>query len=410
MFLSYLAVAVGVRGLTDLASGRFILGATLSPMSDEFASLMAKVFAYGSIGVVAACIGYWLPTGRLLAQALPRLPSGWTARRAGLAAVAAVAISTAAAFVYVARLGSVVITHPSLISVRATAGMFWLFPLMRLGILGFCLLYLHALWERKRVGVGVWILLAVLSGSLYLLTSSKSWIAGLILTILVFRHYCVKPIRLPVLLLISTLFLLLVPVFYAYRAYGFNVAEFRQALTFVGPWVGFRLVLGRAYLADSFAAILYQVPRVHEFALGSQWKELLIWWVPRAWWPEKPESMGLLFGPQYLPGWEQSGSSFLAPSLIGDLYLNFGLAGIVLGLACLGTAFRLMYEYLIARQRSPAGLFIYAVLLFHSLSAVEMSFTVLVETVTADLAMVALLVAASAAPARDKRVAAGLRG
>lgn len=73
-------------------------------------------------------------------------------------------------------------------------------------------------------------------------------------------------------------------------------------------------------------------------------------------------------------------SGLLAPSvkstvgvtIVGDLYMNFGLAGIILGMFFMGMLFRLIYEYLIKRTDiSFSGVMIYSILWLNIIKGME---------------------------------------
>ncbi len=86
---------------------------------------------------------------------------------------------------------------------------------------------------------------------------------------------------------------------------------------------------------------------------------------PRFIWKDKPiiSFQGNKFGREYGVIRKDDFSTNVGPTLVGDLYMNFGLLGIMAGLFVTGILCRLLFNFLIALPRgSPGGVMIYAVL------------------------------------------------
>ncbi|MDP2704154.1 MAG: O-antigen polymerase [bacterium] len=86
---------------------------------------------------------------------------------------------------------------------------------------------------------------------------------------------------------------------------------------------------------------------------------------PRFIWKEKPiiSFQGNAFGREYGIIQAHDFNTNVGPTLVGDLYMNFGLLGILVGLFITGILCRLLFNFLIVLPRgSPGGVMIYAVL------------------------------------------------
>jgi hypothetical protein len=99
-------------------------------------------------------------------------------------------------------------------------------------------------------------------------------------------------------------------------------------------------------------------------------KELLWGFVPRVLFPAKPriDSFGADFSRVYL---NDDTITFNGPTVVGDLYRNWGMPGIVLGMAFMGVVLRWLYQRLIV----GAANFPMAALYFVVLSRVSWEFT-----------------------------------
>jgi hypothetical protein len=92
--------------------------------------------------------------------------------------------------------------------------------------------------------------------------------------------------------------------------------------------------------------------------------DLLYFYVPRALWPGKPDSYSLTFGKEFLGATSEAGQSFFTPTLPGELYLNFGLAGLVVGGLLTGMLlWEVYYKLVLQLNRSVTHLLVYAVVM-----------------------------------------------
>jgi hypothetical protein len=87
--------------------------------------------------------------------------------------------------------------------------------------------------------------------------------------------------------------------------------------------------------------------------MGETILNFFAYFIPRAIWPNKPTHVGKeisqLF---YNEALGRSGMAGVPPSPIAELFWNFHLPGVVLGMLAFGVFFRMSYEYL---RRSPAN-------------------------------------------------------
>jgi hypothetical protein len=106
---------------------------------------------------------------------------------------------------------------------------------------------------------------------------------------------------------------------------------------------------------DSFAAILDSGPRVFQFRNGRTYLDGILFIVPRRFWPEKPGSFSVAVG-RYLLGTDND----LPPGFIGELYINFRIAGVLVGSYVLGIFLRWAHRWTLSGD--PAAVPVYAVL------------------------------------------------
>lgn len=112
---------------------------------------------------------------------------------------------------------------------------------------------------------------------------------------------------------------------------------------------------------DNVAVVVRDTPRLHPMLHG---RDLLISpavvLIPRALWPEKPVvATGLDFAREYL-GQRSTVTSSTGVTQIGDLFRNFGLAGVVIGMVLLGMIFGGLSRAV--QRTSPTGTLLIAAL------------------------------------------------
>lgn len=113
------------------------------------------------------------------------------------------------------------------------------------------------------------------------------------------------------------------------------------------------------------AHIMNAVPGKLDYLYGSSYLSILYAPVPRVLWANKPDiNIGVLVAVEVY-GMSRSLQTAIPPGIVGELYINFGLVGILLGPLLIGFMFRkfvIFGDLQIARQ-SPRGILLYTLLL-----------------------------------------------
>lgn len=135
----------------------------------------------------------------------------------------------------------------------------------------------------------------------------------------------------------------------AYRAVGRTISDRSSASDAIVSWAPARL-----RQLDNVAVVVRDTPEVHPMLYG---RDLLISpaviLVPRAVWPEKPViASGFDFAQEYL-GQRSNVTSSTGVTQIGDLFRNFGWAGVALGMFLLGLVFGGLSR--VVRRAGPTG-------------------------------------------------------
>lgn len=124
-----------------------------------------------------------------------------------------------------------------------------------------------------------------------------------------------------------------------------------------------QLVMDRQSTLENLCTIISLTPDPNPYQLGKDFLYIIPnALIPRAIWKDKPEPQGhIIFNLDYLNCKDQYG--FSSPSLIGDLYMNFGVVGILVGMFIAGMMLRFFYDYCINRTKfSIEGVTFYIIL------------------------------------------------
>lgn len=377
LFSIYFGLTIPFKGLLNL----MVKGHFLEPFdtsSDFFLFLSLKIFVYAMMGLIFLYLGYYSNRGKRISASLPQLSdSGWRKKQiVFLSIFASFIIGICGLMLYSKSLGglSVIISSQSYLAVEGTKGKFFYIPIIYFILTGYCLLYLKNIntkWSMTNnliFASYTFIILAV-----FFVRSSKGWLLRCIFYILIIRHYFKKPLKTSTFIFIFCIFFSFAPIFMtSYRSFGLdidNTTSYIENFDSLEKMISY--LFGRFYGADIFGIILTKVPSVIDYQYGATLLELFFWFIPRKWWPEKPLGYGLIFGSEFVPDSPLSGLSFITPSLIGELYLNFGGLGIAIGFYLMGILLRTCYEYFIVSNQTKNSMLIYPVILFNLILLVE---------------------------------------
>lgn len=130
---------------------------------------------------------------------------------------------------------------------------------------------------------------------------------------------------------------------------------------------------------DSVALIVQKTPEQYPYLRGElYWQALPVTIIPRFLWPSKPSlQVGYEFGQKYL-GLPPEILTSIPVTQPGDLYMNFGVAGVLVGMAAWGSVAGLLYRWFL-RQTSLAAILLY-VTAISVIATIEADFVSLLAT------------------------------
>jgi hypothetical protein len=110
---------------------------------------------------------------------------------------------------------------------------------------------------------------------------------------------------------------------------------------------------------NQLAMMLKAVPEKLDFLMGQSLINVLFMPIPRSLWPEKPVGLGHMIAQAIWPG-AHGGP---APYAVTELFINFHIISVVIGMIFIGFCGRVIYSYLVSNPRNPGVVLIYTTLL-----------------------------------------------
>ena len=226
--------------------------------------------------------------------------------------------------------------------------------------------------EEHRLTLGAWAILAVILTAWGVFGGQKVIFVSLALPIVLSYHFFRRRLRWPHLLAAILLLAAAFPFFYATRNVGFTSRLPDELKAYYDPAKIAAPFLGREYSADATMLAVEYIAKGHSYLYGSSFETLPSFFVPRAWWPDKPVSFALVFNHEVAVEGVFQPTTFLSPSITGELYLDGGALAVVLGCLVVGLFQRVVERTALgAGSPTPLGLALYSLLLVHMTQFVE---------------------------------------
>jgi oligosaccharide repeat unit polymerase len=316
---------------------------------------------------------YYSRVGVAVAHAFRPLPGKWSPGRAYVAVWILFGVGLASLLSLMEQfepLASFLFRKPEVFSTLGTG------PLVLLGqcvVLSLQVAYAVLLKRRSLGAWVVFILIALPALTAQAAQGMKGAFLFVFFSLLMLHHYIVRPIRLRFLLLFAAAGILLVfPAFTALRQASDVESYQQQWVYYSDPTLALNIAVQRLSGIEALVFIVRDTPRVMNYQLGKTYLNVLVAWVPREIWPDKPLlGFGQIFTPLYLGHVFAPGGTTYAPTIFGEAYVNFSVAGIILVAVLGGIFLRSFYEFLMIRSRNLSSTLVYAASLPYVLVGLE---------------------------------------
>lgn len=384
-FLGYI-----VAPLHMLSTGRvsYLIGSYSLEVQTH---LMILALMYVVIGFIFFYIGYNTLLARRIGASLPSFGTTWSSRRARHIVFLFTIIGGVCFAAYIHYGGGILFlySHPELRwfifeAIPLGGYLMWGVRLLPMAVY---IWFVDYLTERRSKVFWLYFLAVC---TVMLAFGGRGRVLGIWLILLVLYYYLSK--RLSIRLLI-----------------GVIIAAFGSLLVFSiwfnpqQPFEHLSYLLSGEYFGGlaPFMHIIKHVPSELGPYLGQSFLALFVFPIPRDIWPGKPTTAGRLVLMPFFPG--QGGG--VGVPLVAELYLNFLLPGVIIGMFLFGIMSRAFYAYLKRNLHSRATVLIYvAVLLQWIIGSSSADFvTTTVPVLEALIALYVALRYITRAGARSKR-------
>lgn len=177
-------------------------------------------------------------------------------------------------------------------------------------------------------------------------SSQRGTLFSLAILAIVIYHYSVRKLRISRVLLFIPIFVFFSNIMLAFRRASWQGG---QVLAQLAPMSVDSVT--SFFGADTtgitiFAHLFHKVPDEISFQFGRTMIKWIVFPIPRSYWSEKPRNLGQVLGEQiYQQGIGVVGAG-TPPSVMGELYLNFSLPGMIVGMFLCGVILRSGFLYI----------------------------------------------------------------
>lgn len=320
---------------------------------------------FGAIGLVSFLFGYNLKLGNVLGNKVSVLGNNWNKKRLVLVSFSYTIIGLIAYFFAIHQSGGVGLFFETLRGRRLLSGNWAIASFVQLVQISSLLLLAYYFKTRKLLFPALVCVLLSFVTSLFL--GGRSIIIVYLFQPVVIYYY-IRKFRtqkrlsfLVALIIISVFAVLIIVILGSMRVHiakGGFLGDISSMPDIFLMGIVQRLI-GEFTQFDWFAIILYLVPMAVPYHNGSTFLQFFYMFIPRAFWAEKPLPIAYTVNQMFTQSPNPSGTPF---TILGELYLNFGILGIILGMILFGLFFKSIYCYFKNNNRNLASIIIYSYL------------------------------------------------
>lgn len=351
-----------LRCVYALIGGTPLLGNP--PFDGENIEAWNITWLYLILAFILFLSGYYCRVGVRLADIFAKLPVRWSYARAKVVIPGILMVGLGSLMVLVWMFGGFSYFLSNKIETFMTRGTGPFFMLcLGVAFSAECV-YIFYLISPRRLLLIVFVLLLILTVGVGCAIGIKG--GGIIFplfTILVTYHYLKKRLTVGHLLIFIALIIMVFPIFVAQRATTDISLMIPLACEgYAKPLLMLDIFVGRFMGFDPLVYAIRDTPAVMDYQYGKTMLAMVVGWIPQKLWPDKPiYAFGRVF-PQVYFG-QAENCSTIGPTILGEAYVNFHVAGVIFVSLVCGILFRAIYVGLVTRHYGPAGVFVYATIL-----------------------------------------------
>ncbi len=331
-------------------------------LDDEKYYSLALIYAI--IGLHLFQIGYYSNAWRIFIRKKNRAPQDWSLTKFKIILISYSLISFISFLIIIKLTGGLSFyfhnIHAAMVKITSGSALFFMAVLIvEIPLL---IWFSYVLELRRNVFIfGLYLILVVL---LFIFLGERGHVISLIMSLLAFYHYAKQKLNLKPLFIVGLVFILFLSLFGQYRE--FSKYNFSIKKAGFNAKIGFEAIY-QSVMSDfdqfiRFMDIIKYTPEKIDFQIGKTFLNLFLKPIPSRIWEDKPQGAGVIITKNLYPK-HYSAHVSIAPSLVGELYLNFHLIGIITGMFLFGVVCRGLFEMLQHNKRNKNVIVLYAILL-----------------------------------------------
>jgi|GEM_PF-5939706 len=311
------------------------------------------------IAVLAFYVGYYIKIGSLLAKKIPEINDIWITKRVLLI----VCLFTFISIVCIVLLRFSVAGWEDIFLRRGEAfvGKYYLVMGTLLIIPASYLFFIHAKGRISNLYTYLFISFSIF---LLILTGIRTSLLFLLTSLFVIRHYMIRKVRLQWFIVSGSVVLIVLISFTAlfreYIFFGHVLADpYQSNTTTVTENIvsRFRALI---ILPDILILAIDKFPAVIDFQYGKTLIPLFTSFIPHSIFPEKSPGSAVIFT-RAINQNSINHVQTIPPSLLGELYMNLAILGIIIGMFFFGIVSRISYQYLKEHRSNKFAILTHAV-------------------------------------------------
>ncbi len=353
IFTSFYLLFFGVRAIDLLIFNKQVI------IEDEI--FYNYTIFYSIIGLHFFQIGYFSKIGKIIFANNKKIDHEWSDKKVKEITLIYFMFSLIAFFVVIKLTGGISEYFNNIHSatINITTGSAFIFMGVLIVKIPLLILFYDSVknYKNRRLFLVTIFFALIIFGSL----GERGHIIALIISLIAVYHYAKKRISILRLSTYGIALLIFLTIFGEYRE--LSKAKKKIAFESIEKRVG--LVYLYRSLINNFDQlirtkdIVKNTPETIEFQYGKTILNLVFKPIPSRIWESKPQGAGLIVTKYVYPKHHKANVT-VAPSLLGELYLNFHLIGIIIGMFIFGIACRVLYEFLIKNLKNSNVVVVYA--------------------------------------------------
>lgn len=211
--------------------------------------------------------------------------------------------------------------------------------------------------KRKYIRVSGLLILVLIAITQPFLVGARGQLLNILFMLIVPFHYLIRKVTAPRALILGVFITIMVVFLGATRGSSVDISSVNLSKS---DYSDFVLRSHRFFDLVSIGKIIEHVPENADYLYGSSFARFFVVPVPREIWSNKPISLGQVVGAQiYEVGVGVIGGG-VPPTIVGELYFNFGGPAIIAGMFLFGVLMRAVYSLVNGKTKTPASVIIYA--------------------------------------------------